>query len=111
MDSSAKSEGAGLVERTGETRLWDSRDWGMFLDFGEEEQVGWGDGEGGLSGTPRLWLFGRRCLSQRREQTGGNLKETRTLAQISITEGSGDYLNYLDSGESNSRALQTRLNL
>lgn len=43
MDSSVKSEGVGLVDRTGERRLWDSRDWGMFLDFfvgGAKERVG-----------------------------------------------------------------------
>lgn len=58
MDSSVKSEGVGLVDRTGERRLWDSRDWGMFLDFfvGGGQRSGWGEekGEGCLSGTPRL---------------------------------------------------------
>lgn len=60
MDSSAKGEGVGLVDRTGERRLWDSRDWGMFLDFFLEGVGGRRAGgvrrrgEGGLSGTPRL---------------------------------------------------------
>lgn len=40
MDSSAKSEGAGLVERTGERRLWDSGDCGMFLDLGKRSRSG-----------------------------------------------------------------------
>lgn len=40
MDSSAKSEGVGPMERTGERRLWDSRDWGMFLDLGQRSRSG-----------------------------------------------------------------------
>ena len=48
-----KGEGEGLVERTGERRLWDSRDQkgGGAFGSGEDKQVRSG---GGLSGTPRL---------------------------------------------------------
>lgn len=38
MVSSAKSEGAGLVERTGERRLWDSG--GVLLDLGKRSRSG-----------------------------------------------------------------------
>lgn len=40
MVSSAKSEGAGLVERTGERRLWDSGGLGVFLDLGKRSRSG-----------------------------------------------------------------------
>lgn len=43
MDSSVKGEGEGLVERTGERRLWDSRDQkggGVLLDLGKISRSG-----------------------------------------------------------------------
>lgn len=50
MVSSAKSEGAGLVERTGERRLWDSGGTGgVFLDLGKRSRSGEEMGGGGVS--------------------------------------------------------------
>lgn len=75
----ARGEGlvAGRRERAEvQERGWDLRD-------GVCEGGGGRTGDGGtLSGTPRLWLSGRRCPSPHRGRSCGNLQEREPFAQV-----------------------------
>lgn len=76
-----RARGEGLVAGRRERAEVQERGWG--LRDGVCEGGGGRTGDGGtLSGTPRLWLSGRRCPSPRRGRSCGNLQEREPFARV-----------------------------